>query len=574
GGGIGAASHPDSPEPSEAELTPSPEEPESDVVDESASPVDVPAADSESDVVDESDVPVDVPRVDSESDVVEESDVPVDVPTVDSESDVVDGSDSADVEPAPEQEPDAEDEQEPDAEDDQEADGAADAATVATAVIAADVVEAAAVDEPAADDDSEPELNADESETDAAARSELDPESDVKPDSDSDDADDSDADATTVPTAVTTAEPADSSTDPEHTDAPEDPALADLHAELDASPVATAVMPITDTAPDRTAPAGGELYDDAPSRRRKGPIIAMVLLLLVGLGALAYAGSLLLQTKSFTVPVLAGVSEAEALNQISGNGWELETVRERSDSFPEPDTVIRTAPGAGVELDEGEPFTLVLSDGPEFRSLPELDELPFNAAVTELADLGLIGIEGDDREFSETVPAEAVIVWQVQGDADGGMRAGAQILPGETIVMTLSKGPEPRVIPDLTTGTGPEGRTTIEGMQLEYVREDDVFSDTVPSGQVVSQTPAAGESLERGGTVTVRVSKGPDVVEFPDLDGLEFTAAQDLLVKTGFTVGSLLGTTEGTFVEATIDDEDVPVGEVLPRGTAIDLIFL
>ncbi|WP_040493272.1 PASTA domain-containing protein [Ilumatobacter nonamiensis] len=364
-------------------------------------------------------------------------------------------------------------------------------------------------------------------------------------------------------------------------EAAESASLAALHADLDAeaerSPTIdsssdhTTVMPAAD--PSAPEP-GGELFDDEPSRRRRWPIVMLVLVLLLGLGALGYAGSLLLQTKSFTVPALAGVSEDDALDQISGNDWDLETSRERSDSFPVADTVIRTVPAAGVELDEGEPFTLVLSDGPEFRTLPELDELPFNTATTELAELGLIGVEADAREFSETVPTEAVISWTVEGDIAGEMQAGAQILPGETIVMVLSQGPEPRTIPDLTTGTGPEGREIIEAMQLEYIRESDVFSDTVPSGQVVSQTPAAGEQLERGGTVTVRVSKGPDVVEFPDLEGLEFGAARDLLVETGFTVGDLLGSTQGTFVEATIDGIDVPVGEVLPRGTAVDLIFL
>ena len=128
---------------------------------------------------------------------------------------------------------------------------------------------------------------------------------------------------------------------------------------------ATTVVPtVAASVEDETI---GELYDDEAGRRRRGPVILLVLLLLAGLGALGYAGSLLLQTKSFEVPVLAGVPEDEALNQIAGNGWEIDTLRERSDSFPQLDTVIRTIPGPGVELDEGDPFTLVLSDGPEFR---------------------------------------------------------------------------------------------------------------------------------------------------------------------------------------------------------------
>jgi len=335
---------------------------------------------------------------------------------------------------------------------------------------------------------------------------------------------------------------------------------------------ATTVVPTAAASTD--VEANGELYDDEAGRRRRGPVILLILLLLAGLAALGYAGSLLLQTKSFEVPVLAGVPEDEALNQIAGNGWEIDTLRERSDSFPELDTVIRTIPGPGVELDEGEPFTLVLSDGPEFRELPELEGLPFDAAVAQLAGLGLNGVEAPERLFSETVAVESVIAWQVQGDADGTMQAGAQILPGETIVMTLSKGPEPRTVPDLSGQTVDAATATLGELQLVLARGDDVFNDTVPIGQIVSQNPAVGASLDRDGTVTVQVSKGPDEVPFPDLAGLTFSDAQTLLIETGYVVGSLLGTTDGTFVEATIEGVDVLPGDLHRRGTAVDLIFL
>ena len=154
------------------------------------------------------------------------------------------------------------------------------------------------------------------------------------------------------------------------------------------------------------------------------------------------------------------------------------------------------------------------------------------------------------------------------------MQAGAQILPGETIVMTLSKGPEPRGVPDLAGQTIDEAAATLDALQLVLSQSEDVFSEDVPVGQVVSQDLAAASTVERGAIVTVQVSKGPDRIEFPSLEGLSYTDAETLLLETGFTVGSLLGTTDGTFVEATIDGEDVVVGTLFRRGQAIDLIFL
>ena len=96
-------------------------------------------------------------------------------------------------------------------------------------------------------------------------------------------------------------------------------------------------------------------------------------------------------------------------------------------------------------LDEGEVFVMYVSDGPELRTLPELDGLPLEEALSMLTDLRLNAVEGPP-EFSETVPAGHIIKWSVRDDAS--LTAGAQVLPETTIVLTVSEGPEPRAAPD------------------------------------------------------------------------------------------------------------------------------
>jgi len=132
----------------------------------------------------------------------------------------------------------------------------------------------------------------------------------------------------------------------------------------------------------------------------------------------------------------------------------------------------------------------------------------------------------------------------------------------------------PRPAPALAGLLVEQATTEVESLQLVIARGDDVFSDTVPVGVVVSQEPAVGTLVARGGTVTIQVSKGPDVVALPDLAGLSYTDAEALLLETGFTIGNLLGTTEGTFVSLTINGESAEVGQLFPRGTAVDVIFL
>ena len=334
---------------------------------------------------------------------------------------------------------------------------------------------------------------------------------------------------------------------------------------------AAAVAPST-TRLDAVEPTpSGTFYDAERDSRPWGRYTAIGLLVLAGITALGIAAFLLLRTQSYEVPDLVGIEQAIALNEISGNGWVIETDRERSDEVPEVDHVVRTVPAAGEMLAEGETFVLVVSDGPELRTVPELVGVPLADAQAQLADLQL-GLTELAREFSEDVPAESILRWQVQGNAS--LVAGAQVLPGTVVEVVVSLGPEPRPAPDLTNLTLDEATAALAALQLEIVRGEDEFSGTIEVGRVVVQDPVPTTPVARGGAVTVRISKGPDLVAFPDLTGQTYPQALETLAAAGFAENSLLGTTEGTFVSASIGGQQIAAGDQFPRGTAVDLIFL
>jgi serine/threonine-protein kinase len=316
---------------------------------------------------------------------------------------------------------------------------------------------------------------------------------------------------------------------------------------------------------------GAVVFDDERPKGRKLKVTVAVVLLLVAIGALAIAGWALVRTKSYTVPDLVGIQEEVALNEISGNDWTVERDLERSDEFPDPGTVIRTVPNAGVKLDEGETFVLYVSEGPKLRVLPELNGLPLADAQAALTELRLSAVEGTPV-FSEDVPAGSVISWSVQDDAT--LVAGDEVLPDTVVVLVLSQGPEARPAPDLANMNLDEATAATAALQLLVVEGEPLFSNDIEAGRVVTQTPPVGTPVERGGTITVQMSKGPDVVPFPDLTGQTYATAQGTLAGAGFAVNSLLGTTEGTFVSASIGGEPLQPGQTFLRGTAVDLVFL
>ena len=329
---------------------------------------------------------------------------------------------------------------------------------------------------------------------------------------------------------------------------------------------ATEQMPITQFAAD---PAAATLYDDERPKRRVGAIITLSLFVFAGLAAVAFAAFFLLRTKSYEVPELSGVDEAVALNEIAGNNWLVFTEPERSDEEPDAGQVIRTFPAAGAVLEEGDEFRIYISAGPLLRVLPELSELSIADAQERLAAIQLTSF-ADAEVFDEMRAVGTVLAWRVVGDA--AQVAGGEVPPGTSIALTTSKGPAPRAVPNVVGLTLEDAQVAAAAVQLSVVAGEDIFSDDVPVGIIVSQDTAADSELPRDGSFAVVRSKGPDLIALPALDGLSFTDAQNALIDAGFTIGSLLGTTEGAFESISISAD--PVGDLYRRGTAVDLIFL
>ncbi len=83
------------------------------------------------------------------------------------------------------------------------------------------------------------------------------------------------------------------------------------------------------------------------------------------------------------------------------------------------------------------------------------------------------------------------------------------------------------------------------------------FSESVPDGEVIDQTPASGVEIPRGGSISVVVSRGQPFVAVPaDLAGLPFSEASAELAAVGLGVGGV----ERRY------DEEVPAEHVISLG--------
>ena len=338
-----------------------------------------------------------------------------------------------------------------------------------------------------------------------------------------------------------------------------------------ASPVTTEYVPTAEDMQSYQTRPPVTVLDDAEPERRGGWlkwIVPLFLLLAAAAGGVAYAVTRD-QTNTYHVPHLAGLAEAEALNQISGFGWQTVVTREASDDVP-TGVVIRSQPGEAANLEENQPFQLVVSTGPAPRPLPDLVGMSLDEATASLESLDLVLQQGEPV-FDETIPAGTVVSWMVPEQP--GLRAGDTVTQNTAIAVVLSAGPQPRVVPDLTGMTVEQATAALNEQTLVLAQLVPEFSSSVAPNLIVRQDLVTGSIVDRGAVISVVLSKGPDLVAVPPLGGLTLQQTIDALTTAGLALGRADGIPEGVLVGAKYQGVDVLPAQLLVRGSMIDIVL-
>ncbi|OLZ64003.1 MULTISPECIES: Stk1 family PASTA domain-containing Ser/Thr kinase [Streptomyces] len=306
---------------------------------------------------------------------------------------------------------------------------------------------------------------------------------------------------------------------------------------------------------DEPAPPGRR---PAPAARpRRGVLLVVVgVLLALGIGT----GVWYINSGQFTkVPNLLGKTEAQARSQLSEAGLGVKGVeRKFSDAF-ERGTVMNTDPAGGRRIRGNGAVTLTISRGPEVVSVPNLKGRPLEEAKEELTRTGLApGIvtqafsqdvaqgsvistnpAGGEKRAPDTavsfvvskgrpvpvpgvtgLPFEqakatleglglkvATAPEQVNAPSDPGtvanqsIGAGTQAAAGDTVTLTVSKGPRQLPVPNVVGQDVDTARRTLEaaGFKVKVDRPLISFSRTVDAQSVLP-----GQTAAEGLTITIR----------------------------------------------------------------------
>ncbi len=214
---------------------------------------------------------------------------------------------------------------------------------------------------------------------------------------------------------------------------------------------------------------------------------------------LAFAGCSTSPTK-VTVPDVLGQTQAAAGDAITAAELKVGVVTEAYSVSAALGTVIRQSMPGGTSVDAGTAVALVISLGPLLVTVPDLGGKTLVEASAEIIGANLtVGTISED--YSATVPAGAVVS---QNPA-----AGASVVPGSVVALTLSKGPQPVTVPDVVGQPQATAAALLGGAGLTVGAVTQECSATVPAGNVVRQDPAAGAQANAGSAVALVDSTGP-----------------------------------------------------------------
>ncbi|MCC3762492.1 Stk1 family PASTA domain-containing Ser/Thr kinase [Glycomyces sp. TRM65418] len=168
---------------------------------------------------------------------------------------------------------------------------------------------------------------------------------------------------------------------------------------------------------------------------------------------------------------------------------------------------------------------------------PAMVPVPNVIGQTEEAATDMLAAEGFKVEVAQ-------VVAEVPDDPGIGLVAeqdpepGTEEADGATVTITVMVKPDPVVVEDVVGEQFDEAKATLEELNLVVERKEE--ASTAPAGEVLSQTPEAGEEVEIGTPVTLVVSAGGQAT-VPDVVGMTVETARNALEDAGFNAEVVWG---------------------------------
>jgi beta-lactam-binding protein with PASTA domain/tRNA A-37 threonylcarbamoyl transferase component Bud32 len=256
--------------------------------------------------------------------------------------------------------------------------------------------------------------------------------------------------------------------------------------------------------------------------KRNRAIALIIVLLIIGTSWYRISGP----GNKIVVPSLAGMSQTQAANAVAELGLKVDVIQEVFSEDVPKGKVLTSDPAGGGRVDVAGTVHLIISKGKDRIEVPDLAGLTVEAAAALLKSKNL-KIGRVSEVFSDELEAGLLI--------DGNPSSGSPVRKDSTIDLIVSKGLEQVELSNFQGKTSDQAQSELTAAGL-IVSSKYEYSDSIPIGTVISQTPSDVSTVGKGEKIELVISKGPSKIFIPNVYSLSKLAATKILEDLGFKV--------------------------------------
>jgi serine/threonine-protein kinase len=354
---------------------------------------------------------------------------------------------------------------------------------------------------------------------------------------------------------------------------PSAPAAESMGSTAETQVFGAGLQHVAPPAPTEVSENTTTLSTRATKRKTRGWWLVVLIVLLVGgaAGAGWYFGSgpgsqvTIPESIQSTTP-----EEARAILEDLGLVVSAE-LGETFDPVVAVNLVANTTPEVGSSVPNGAPVTLLVSKGPQPIAVPAFAGMTEQEARDAIEAAPFTLVEPIIKQFDGDIAAGLVI--DVLGADETSILGVETYGELQNVSLIISSGP----LPDVACVTVDGASQILAGVGLKSERGSEVFNDC-EEGTVVAIDPERdGDGNARifreGDTATLIISRGPDLVQMPDVIGDNIAAAKSELESAGFvvTVDTVIQQIFWSFPPAQVTDQDPEGGTMIKRGSEVTI---
>lgn len=198
-------------------------------------------------------------------------------------------------------------------------------------------------------------------------------------------------------------------------------------------------------------------------------------------------------------------------------------------------TILEQDVKAGDTVKRGSQINVVIAgkgdSTSEMVKIPSVIGKTKSSAKSTLESAGF-SVTFEYGDYNDSVAADVVTAQSPS--------AKKQAAKGSTVTVTLSPGQKPITVPNVVGASQSQAESALAGAGLKYTYADSQYSDTVPAGNVISQTKS-GETVAAGTTITLTLSKGKQEISTNVSKGISYSG-EGTVVKAEYKLVGKSGT--------------------------------